>query len=81
MERFSQYYEELPSGWESWMEGADFEGSFVWSFLGLVISIVIFSALGALGGIIGIALFGKKKSGSEPEGAVNVSEDTSHRQS
>ena len=59
MDRFSQYYEEIPSGWESWMEGGNFEGSVIWSFLGLVVSIVIFSALGALGGIFGISLFGK----------------------
>jgi hypothetical protein len=81
MDRFSQYYEEMPSGWETWMEGGDFEGSIVWSFLGLVVSVVIFSALGALGGIIGISIFGKKKVAQKPEGAMNVSEDTSNRQS
>ena len=81
MDRFSQYYEEIPSGWESWMEGGNFEGSVIWSFLGLVVSIVIFSALGALGGIIGISLFGKKKAVQKAEGVVDVSEDTSDRQS
>ena len=81
MDRFSQYYEEIPSGWESWMEGGNFEGSVIWSFLGLVVSIVIFSALGALGGIIGISIFGKKKAVQKAEGVVDVSEDTSNRQS
>ena len=80
MDRFSQYYEEMPSGWESWLEGRDFEGSVIWSFLGLVVSVVIFSALGALGGIIGISLFGKKKAAQKIEGVVDVSEDTSDRQ-
>ena len=81
MDRFSQYYEEIPSGWESWMEGGNFEGSVIWSFLGLVVSIVIFSALGALGGIIGISIFGKKKAVQKAEGVLDVSEDTSDRQS
>jgi hypothetical protein len=81
MDRFSQYYEELPSGWESWLDGGDLDGSMVLTVLGLVVSIVIFSALGALGGIIGISLFGKKKSVQKSEGVLNVSEDTSDRQS
>ena len=81
MDRFSQYYEEMPSGWESWLDGGDSDGSMVLTVLGLVVSIVIFSALGALGGIIGISLFGKKKSAQKSEGVVNVSEDTSDRQS
>ncbi len=81
MDRFSQYYEEIPPGWESWMQGGDLEGSIVWRFIGLAVSVVIFSALGALGGIIGISLFGKKKVDQKPEGVVNVPEDTSDRQS
>lgn len=81
MDRFSQYYEDIPSGWGSWMDGGDFEGSIVWSILGLMVSVVIFSALGALGGIIGISIFGKKKSPQNVEGVMNVPEDTSNRQS
>jgi len=81
MDRFSQYYEELPSGWESWLEDGGFEGSIVWTVLGLVVSVVIFSALGALGGIIGISLFKKKKAVQNVEGVVDVSEDTSDRKS
>lgn len=81
MDRFSQYYEEMPSGWESWLEGGNFEGSIIWTILGFVVSVVIFSALGALGGIIGISLFRKKKVAQKVEGVVDVSEDTSNRQS
>ena len=81
MDRFSQYFEEMPSGWESWLEEGSFEGSVVWTILGLAISAIIFSALGALGGIIGISLFGKKKTVQKTEGVVDVSEDTSDRQS
>lgn len=81
MDRFSQYYEEMPSGWESWLDDGGFEGSIVWTVLGLVVSAVIFSALGALGGIIGISLFGKKKVAQKAKGVVDVSENTSDRQS
>ena len=81
MDRFSQYYEEMPSGWESWLEGSGFEGSLAWTILGLVISVVIFSALGALGGIIGISLFKKKKAVQNVEGVWDDSKDSSNRQS
>lgn len=79
MDRFSQYYDEMPSGWESWLEDGDFEGSMVWTILGLVVSVIIFSALGALGGIIGISIFRKKEAVKNVEGVVDVSEDTSDR--
>lgn len=81
MDRFSQYYEEMPSGWESWLDGSGFEGSIVWTILGLAVSVIVFSALGALGGIIGISLFKKKKAVQNVEGVADVSEDTSDRQS
>ena len=60
MERFSEYFEDMPSGWESFIEGADLTASMGLSFFGLFFSAVIFSALGALGGVLGISLFGKK---------------------
>lgn len=64
MERFAEYTEEMPSGWESWFErGAGLDLPFF--MLNLVISAVIFAVLGLLGGIIGISLFGKKTSSSE----------------
>ncbi|UCE42769.1 MAG: hypothetical protein JSV17_07405 [Candidatus Aminicenantes bacterium] len=80
IDRFSQFYEEMPSGWESWLEDGGMEGSIVWTILGLVVSAVIFSALGALGGIIGISLFAKKKAVQKTEGVGNAPEDTSDRQ-
>ncbi len=81
LDRFSQFYEEMPSGWESWLGNRGFESSIVWNILGLVVSIIIFSALGALGGIIGMSFFGKKKAVQNVEGVGNVSEDSSDRQS
>ncbi len=81
LDRFAQYAEEMPPGWESWLEEGAIEGSIVWTILGLIMSAIIFSALGALGGIIGISLFGKKKTAPQVEGVGDVSEDTSDRQS
>lgn len=60
IERFSEYLDEMPSGWESFFQGGDFATSTAWSFLGLFFSAIVFSALGALGGVLGISLFGKK---------------------
>jgi len=60
LERFSEYLEEMPSGWESFFEGGEFTTSMGLSVFGLFISAVVFSALGALGGVLGISLFGKK---------------------
>ncbi len=80
IDRFSEYYDEMPQGWESWFEGGAFDASFVWTIIGLVISAVIFAALGALGGIIGISLFGKKTT-QRIQGAVDVPKDSGDRQS
>jgi len=60
LERFSEYFEDMPSAWQSFFEGGDFTTSVGLSVFGLFISAVVFSALGALGGVLGISLFGKK---------------------
>jgi len=60
MERFSEYFDEMPSGWESFFEGGDWTTSMGLSVFGLFITAVVFAALGALGGVLGISLFGRK---------------------
>ena len=79
MDRFSEYYEDMPSGFERFFSEGSFETSVAWTIIGLVISVVIYSALGALGGIIGMSLFGKKKL-QEERGVTDVSKDTGDRQ-
>ena len=61
LERLSEFAGEgMPSGWESWLE-QDIQGPGpAWFLLGLLISAAIFAALGALGGVLGASLFGKK---------------------
>jgi hypothetical protein len=55
-----QFGEAMPSGWESRLE-QDLPGpGLAWFFLGLLFTAVVFAALGALGGVLGVSLFGKK---------------------
>jgi len=58
--KFSSYTNEMPDGWKEWLaQGA---GPFRLSafFIGLIVTAAIFACLGVLGGVIGVALFGKK---------------------
>ena len=73
MERLQEYSNEFPEGWDSLLERGAMETAFAFSILGLLISMVIFSVMGALGGILGIALFGKKTPPSE--GVIDVPKD------
>lgn len=58
-ERLADYGQDMPTGWENWFNRTG-PFSIAWFLLGILISGAIFAVLGALGGIIGIALFGKK---------------------
>jgi len=60
MDQFSQFVEEMPSGWERWFEGRAGGLSPAWFLLGLLASAAVYAAFGALGGLIGASLFGKK---------------------
>ena len=62
LDKVSEYAQDMPSGLEGLLESGPFSGSFsiAWALLGLVISMVIFSAFSALGGIIGVSIFKKK---------------------
>lgn len=61
MDQLSQFVEDIPAGWEKWMERGTEGMSMAWFLLGLAVSAVIFAVFGALGGVIGASLFGKKK--------------------
>jgi hypothetical protein len=74
MEKLSDFAGEIPSGWESLLDKGTFETSMPWAILGLAINVIIFSILGALGGIIGISIFKKKKNQNE-QGVIDVPKD------
>lgn len=79
-ESFAQYSGEMPSEWRTLIERGSMETTFSMFMLGLLLSVFIFSALGALGGIIGVSIFGKKpKSKIENQEAINVPQDPSNR--
>ena len=79
MERFAEYMDEMPPGFEEMFDESAFETTVPKILIGLLMSGIIFSALGALGGIIGISLF-QKKPPQPPQGAPNVPENTGDRQ-
>ena len=66
LDRVNEYAQDLPAGLEGLLEPGSF--SLAWTLLGLVVSMVIFSAFSALGGIIGVSVFKKKP---DPEKQVD----------
>lgn len=83
MERMAKYADEMPSGWESWIDGsAAAAPGLAWFLVGVIISAVIFAAFGALGGILGVSLFGRKPAPPPPSGGVDATpQDPGYRQS
>ena len=86
MEKVAEYADEIPPDWETWLEGGAFESSLPMIMLGLMINVFIFSALGALGGIIGMSIFKKRFTPASAQGVIDVpkdepkSEDPGHSQ-
>jgi len=80
IEGLAEYTEEMPQGWENILERGAFEPSAPMFMVGLLISVVVFSLLGALGGIIGMSIFGKKKVAKD-QGVIDAPKDTGDRQS
>lgn len=78
-EWIAEYVEEMPPGFEQMFNESAFETTVPRVLFGLLMSGIIFSVLGALGGIIGLSLF-KKKPPLPPQGTPNVDENTSDRQ-
>jgi hypothetical protein len=80
MEKISEYAEDIPQGWERWLDSGNFEMTAALTVLGFIFSVFVFSALGALGGIIGISFFGKRTV-QKPQGGSDASQDSRDRQS
>lgn len=59
-DRLAEFAEEMPAGWEEWIDRSAGGFSIAMFFLGLFLSAAVFAAVGALGGIIGASLFGRK---------------------
>lgn len=61
IERLGAYLDQMPAQWNEWLTQRGGPVSIAWFFAGLLIAAVVFAAFGALGGVIGAALFGKKR--------------------
>jgi len=68
LERLSEFAKDMPADWESWLDRSSGQTSIAMFFLGLLFSAAIFAAFGALGGVIGTSLFGKKAPLAPPQG-------------
>jgi hypothetical protein len=80
LESMSRFTEEMPSGWETWLDRSHALSPTLF-LLGLMITAFIFAALGALGGILGASLFGKKPSPKiPPQGESNAPQNPGDRQ-
>ena len=75
-----EYGGEMPLGYEDMLEGGSTQFSVPEFLILLMVFAIFFSALGALGGIIGISLFGKKFLPSKTEGVIDVPKDTGDNQ-
>jgi hypothetical protein len=67
LERLAEFADEMPSGWEAWLDKTGAGFSVALFFIGLFVSAAIFAAVGALGGVLGASLFGRKP--IPPQGA------------
>jgi hypothetical protein len=79
-DKFPQFLEDVPSGWDTWFDQALMPFSVPMFLFGLFISAAVFAAVGALGGVIGVSLFGRKKT-AKPQGAPDAPQDPGHHQS
>ncbi|MFW6140174.1 MAG: hypothetical protein ACOC5S_02330 [Acidobacteriota bacterium] len=77
MERIAEYADEMPAGWESWLDKDTAETHISMVLLGLLINAIVFSVLGGLGGIIGVSIFKKDKMKQGEKDVVDVPEQSS----
>lgn len=77
LSRLAEFAEDLPAGWETWLDQST-QISLPMFLIGLFVSAVIYAGLGALGGILGISLFGKKP--LQPAAVPDAPQDPGYRQ-
>jgi hypothetical protein len=64
----TQFASQMPSWWHDWVERGTPSGFSPATFLlGLFITAAVFAVLGILGGVIGISIFGRKKTPAPPQ--------------
>jgi len=67
LEGLSRFSDQMPAGWQSWMDRSRATGVTAAGFLlNVFLAAAIFAVLGVLGGVIGASLFGRKKTPPPP---------------
>lgn len=79
MERLSEFVEDMPSGWQTYLDRDVNAFSVSMFLLGLFIAAAVFAVLGVLGGVIGVSLFGRRKP-PVTEGAGDAPQNPGDRQ-
>ncbi len=69
LDKFSDLGQEMPAGLDGLLNGSSNFLTPGWFLLGLFLSAAIFTVVGVLGGIIGVALFGRKNPLAPPPAA------------
>ncbi|HZX11535.1 MAG TPA: hypothetical protein VFG01_11375 [Acidobacteriota bacterium] len=77
MERIAEYADEMPAGWESWLDKGTADVHISMVLLGILINAIVFSVLGALGGIIGVSIFKRDKMKQGEKDVVDVPKESS----
>jgi hypothetical protein len=70
IERLSANMDNFPAEWRDWMSREPGPVSVAQLIVSFAFSAAVFAALGALGGILGASLFGKRSAGRPPDGPV-----------
>jgi hypothetical protein len=67
MDSLARFSDQMPAQWQELMQRSSAGGFSVSGFLfGLFFSAAVFAALGVLGGVIGVSIFGRKKTPAPP---------------
>jgi hypothetical protein len=66
LEKMSEFAPEMPAGWDEWLSRTSGGFSPAFFLLGLFVTAAVFAVFGALGGVIGVSLFGRPKTPVQP---------------
>lgn len=66
LEKMSEFAPEMPAGWDEWLSRTSGAFSPAFFLLGLFVTAAVFAAFGALGGVIGVSLFGRQRASVPP---------------
>lgn len=61
LQRMSEFTKQMPDGWDTWLKRGSGPLAPAALLLGLLVTAVVFAAFGALGGVLGTALFNRSE--------------------